>query len=169
MRVTFRARYQSYRRTLFRVYLIVHCFRVLYLLRATVIFSAKPKKKKFKRKETPEFVEATTTAASFFLRVERFTILRLRLKMKPVDRRNRFLGKDFFRRSRERARGVFSSRDNKNSPSATGWSARDSYLLFPKTCLDKNPVALLFASPRAGRRSSRRPLSSRAPLSELGD
>jgi len=121
-----------------------------------------------KRKETSEFVETpsspSSTTASFFLRIESFTILRLRLKMKPADRRNRFLEKDiFFRRSRERARGVFSSRDNKNSVVELNDPLEIVIYCFRKRVSIRIP-SLLFASPRAGRRSSCHPLSSRAPL-----
>lgn len=70
---------------------------------------------------------------------------------KPVDRRNRFLEEDniFFvaaadARARARRFQFFFPRDNKNSPA----ELRDlllelGCLIFPKSCLDKSPVASL--------------------------
>lgn len=109
--------------------------------------------KKWKLKKRPNLSKqpppsSPTTTASFFLRVESFTILRLQLKMKPADRRNRFLENIF--RSRERARGVFSSRDNKNSLTELDDNPLEIVIYYFRKRVSIRIPALLFASPRAG-------------------
>lgn len=89
---------------------------------------------------------------SFFPRVERFTILRRRLKMKLVDRRNRFLDEEgiyiyiyiFFSAANAHATFSVFPRDIKNSPQWNWRGLSDGYLIFPKTRVSiRNPVASL--------------------------
>lgn len=120
-------RYQSYRCTLFRVYLIAHCFRVLYLLwPSNFCVSAKYEEKKERKIEERCNVKIYVRENNHILHLKEDRLvmisvnwkichlfLRLRLKMKSLtDFENRFFEKNIFFTTSRASTCFF--RDNKN-------------------------------------------------------